>query len=76
MIIVISVIAMVFSILGNILVNHKKKSGFVIWTLSNILWVIVNVIGEINIPQCIMFVLYGILNVVGWIRWSKEDKYY
>lgn len=71
---ILSVIATVFSLSGNLLVNYKKRSGFIIWTIANILWIYVNIISELNISQCIMFLCYGALNVMGFIKWRKEDK--
>lgn len=71
MIDVISAIATICSLYGNYLVIKKNKFGFVIWLISNILWVLINFIGVLNISQVIMFVIYGILNVYGWIKWKQ-----
>lgn len=67
----ISAIATICSLYGNYLVIKKNKFGFVIWLISNILWVLINFIGVLNISQVIMFVIYGILNVYGWIKWKQ-----
>ena len=69
----ISAIATICSLYGNYLVIKKNKFGFVIWLISNILWVLINFIGVLNISQVIMFVIYGILNIYGWIKW-KQNK--
>ena len=69
----ISAIATICSLYGNYLVIKKNKFGFVIWLISNVLWVLINFIGVLNISQVIMFVIYGILNVYGWIKW-KQNK--
>lgn len=71
MIDIISAIATICSLYGNYLVIKKNKFGFVIWLISNILWVLINFIGVLNISQVIMFVIYGILNVYGWIKWKQ-----
>lgn len=70
----ISAIATICSLYGNYLVIKKNKFGFVIWLISNILWVLINFIGVLNISQVIMFVIYGILNVYGWIKWNGKDE--
>lgn len=71
MIDIISAIATICSLYGNYLVIKKNKFGFVIWLISNILWILINFIGVLNISQVIMFVIYGILNIYGWIKWKQ-----
>lgn len=73
-IVVLSIIALIMSLTGNILVNLKHKTGFVIWSMSNIFWILVNFIGTINIPQILMFIAYIGLNIHGFIMWSKKEK--
>ena len=70
----LSVIALAFSLVGNILINVKSRSGYVVWIISNLLWIAVNYIDHLNVPQVIMYVTYIILNIWGLVRWYKEDK--
>lgn len=72
MILALSIIALIFSLVGNILVNFKKKLGFIIWTISNVFWIVVNFIGDMNYPQVIMYLVYAGLNVQGYLNWSKK----
>ena len=72
MILALSIIALIFSLVGNILVNFKKKLGFIIWTVSNVFWIVVNFIGEMNYPQVVMYLVYAGLNVQGYVNWSKS----
>ncbi len=74
MILALSIIALIFSLVGNILVNFKKKLGFIIWTVSNVFWIVVNFIGDMNYPQVIMYLVYAGLNVWGFVNWSKKIK--
>lgn len=74
MVLFLSTIALILSLTGNILVNLKHKTGFVIWSISNIFWILVNFIGIINIPQILMFTAYIGLNIHGFIMWSKKEK--
>ena len=69
MILALSIIALIFSLVGNILVNFKKKLGFIIWTVSNVFWIVVNFIGDMNYPQVIMYLVYAGLNVQGYANW-------
>ena len=70
----LSVFGLISTISGNILINFRRKIGFLVWIVGNILWILVNVFGTFNIFMVIMYVLYAILNVDGWIRWKKIQK--
>jgi nicotinamide riboside transporter PnuC len=70
----LSLIATICSLAGNILVNCKKKSGFIVWTISNLLWIAVNFLGTPNIMQITMFVAYGCLNIIGFAQWSRKGE--
>lgn len=74
MILTLSIIALILSLVGNVLVNYKKKLGFVIWISSNVFWIVVNFLGDVNYPQVIMYVIYAILNIQGYINWRKGEK--
>ena len=74
MILMLSIVALVFSIIGNLLVNYKKKIGFIIWIISNVFWVAINILGTPNYPQIIMYLIYVGLNIQGYVNWSKRDE--
>ena len=74
MILTLSIIALILSLIGNILVNYKKKLGFIIWISSNVFWIVVNYMGDVNYPQVIMYIVYAILNVQGYVNWRKSEK--
>ena len=71
---VLSIFGLVSTISGNILINYRRKIGFLVWIIGNILWILVNVFGTFNLYMVIMYVLYAILNVDGWIKWGKIQK--
>ena len=52
---ILSLIATVSSITGNIFINHKRKVGFIIWAVANVIWILVNCMGELNYPQICIF---------------------
>lgn len=56
----------------------KKKgnwrAGFVVWTIGNVLWIAVNLIGTPNIAQIVMFAAYALLNIDGLRRWKGGQK--
>ena len=73
MILTISIIALILSLVGNVLVNYKRKLGFIIWISSNVFWIAVNFMGEMNYPQVIMYLIYVGLNLQGYINWRKSE---
>lgn len=74
MIDILSINALILSLAGNLLINYKKRIGFIVWLLSNILWIAVNLIGKPNISQIIMFVVYIGFNVHGFLNWRKRQE--
>ena len=72
---ILSIIALIFSVVGNIFINYKRRSGFVIWSISNTIWIIVNLISiQTNWPQVAMFMVYIVLNVHGFVTWKKLKR--
>ena len=71
---ILSLIAMTGSITGNIFINYKRKVGFLIWTVANVIWILVNCMGELNYPQVCMFGVYSILNIQVYKKWSKNNN--
>lgn len=69
---VLSTLALIVSLMGNIMINYKKRNGFIVWIISNILWIAVNFCQTPNYQQVIMYVVYAIINIDGYIRWKKE----
>lgn len=75
MVIKLSVYALIFSILGNLLINFKSRNGYVLWIVSNIIWINVGLMSdEKNYPQILMYAIYIILNLQGIYNWSKKEK--
>lgn len=70
----LSIVSLVLSISGNILVNFKKKIGFLVWIASNFSWIAVNLLGETNWPQIAMFIIYMGLNIQGYIQWTRRPS--
>lgn len=69
---ILSLIATAGSITGNVFINHKRRVGFIIWSIANVLWILVNCIGVINYPQICMFGVYSLLNIQGYKKWNKK----
>ena len=42
--------------------------------MANMLWILINCIGDVNYPQVCMFSVYSILNIQGYKKWSKNNN--
>ena len=75
MVMVVSILGALCSLGGNILIILKKKSGWIVWILGNLFWIIYNFISEPNLPMIIMYLVYIVINILGYCKWcDKEDK--
>lgn len=74
MVLFLSMIALILSLTGNVLVNLRHKMGFVIWSIANVFWITANLISTLNIPQILMFIAYLGLNIHGFIIWNRKEK--
>jgi len=70
LILFLSILGMIFSLGGNVLIMEKKRVGWLAWIIGNILWIIINFIDALNIPMVIMYVVYLIINIGGYIKWK------
>jgi len=67
---IISYIAMLCSIIGNIFVNRKMVIGMYIWSIGSLLWMVFAIYNR-TWSQLIMFTIYTVLNIEGIIKWRK-----
>lgn len=74
MVTIVSVLALITSLSGNILVNYKRRIGFIIWSISNVFWIWVNFISTLNVSQVIMYLVYLLLNIQGFIVWGRKQR--
>ena len=68
----LSFIALCCSISGNLFINFRKRIGFIVWIISNVLWIAVNFMQSFNISQVAMFVMYIGLSIHGYATWAKK----
>ena len=74
MVLFLSILGMLFSLGGNLLIIFKKKSGWLAWIVGNILWIVINFIDVLNIPMVLMYIVYMIINIFGYIEWRRKEK--
>ena len=69
---ILSAAALVLSLSGNVLINRRVKSGFIVWMASNVAWIVVNVLEKPNWYMIAMFVVYILFNLHGWLNWGER----
>lgn len=56
------------------LIGNKRIIGFILGTFACILGIILFSILTFNIPMLIMYLIFGILNIINYFKWLKELK--
>ena len=72
MILILSIIGTILSLGGNIFIAKKNRMGWLMWFIGNVVWIAVNFLGTLNIPMVLMYVVYMIINVIGFVKWGKD----
>lgn len=70
----LSILGTISSLLGNILIIMKKRSGWAVWIIGNICWILYNVFGDFNFPMVLMYAVYFVINISGFIRWGEKSN--
>ena len=71
--IIMSWIATIYSIVGNIGVIYRKLWGMWVWTIGSSIWIIYSILRK-DYAQLVMFLIYTLLNLWGIVQWSKYNK--
>ena len=65
-------LALGLTLTGYILVIKKRRSGFIVWMMSNILWVWIQ--GTAGIWAMVVGQsIFCITNFIGYIKWKEID---
>jgi len=72
--IILSWLATVLSLGGQVLINKKKKAAFPVWIASNLTWILVNFLTTFNLANVVMYAVYSLMNIHGLIEWTKKEK--
>lgn len=72
----VAVVALCLSLAGYLFIAYKRRFGFVVWFLSNILWIASEFTTSPFSQACriAMFAVYMAVNVFCWINWKKAKK--
>jgi len=65
--------AALISLIGIILNAKKHMACWPIWLFSNGLWITYSIL-EGDIPSIVLWILFSIFNVYGWMQWKKDLK--
>jgi len=68
---VLDFVAAAFELSGGWLVGSKKKFGFVLYLICNILWIIVAITSEVYGLLLVVIPAFGI-NIRNYYRWTKR----
>ena len=74
MVTALSITALILSLGGNLLINFRKRAGYLVWIFSNLFWVAINFIDHLNVSQVCMYLIYTGLNIQGFIMWSRKNN--
>ena len=65
-------VAAILGIVGGLLIAYKMKSGFIIWMMSNFVWIYIGV-SLSKWGMVTQFVFFQITSIIGYIKWRKEE---
>ncbi|OGN59749.1 MAG: hypothetical protein A3F40_03980 [Chlamydiae bacterium RIFCSPHIGHO2_12_FULL_27_8] len=63
----------IFAIVGTVLNAKQVRFGFVIWMVTNLVFLVNNIYIK-SYPQSGLFFVYFVLAVYGWVSWGKQKK--
>jgi len=61
------------AIFGTYLNARQNRTGFVIWAITNGIFVVYNLYLGVY-PQALLFTVYFGLAIFGWISWGKKTQ--
>ena len=70
-VLILSIIGTLLSLGGNVLIALKKRSGWLVWIAGNIVWIAVIFMSAVNYPMIFMYLVYIIINIIGYVKWQK-----
>lgn len=67
-------IATSISIIGILLNANKNILCWPVWLLSNIAWILYFILVKWDLPSIVLWIVFAIFNVYGWVQWKKDKK--
>lgn len=60
------------SIAGTILNIKKRRSGFILWLVTNLIWMVIDLRADLP-AQALLFAVYAGCASWGWIAWGRKS---
>lgn len=70
---IISWLASIGSIGGQLLTMNKKTIGWAVWSTSAVFWIITSVVTA-NWSQLPMWIFWLVTDIIAWIKWTRDDN--
>jgi len=70
---VIDIIIVVLALAGTLLNAHMKRTGFIVWFVSNIGLIFANLEMQ-RYAFAFLYFVYAWLCIYGWITWGKKQN--
>ena len=74
MIEMVSVLGMLFSVAGNLLLAKKSSLGFWCFLAGNLMWILYSILFSFNLPMVIQYLIFSVINVYGIYEYGKGSK--
>lgn len=71
---IMSILGMLFSIAGNLLLARKSAIGFWCFLLGNIMWIGYSLMFNLNVPMIMQYSIFSVINVYGIYRYRKDKR--
>lgn len=65
---------LVLNIWAYYLIGCKKSSGFILGLVGCIIGMVLFTLVSFSIPMIIMYVLFGTLNIINYLKWQKSSE--
>lgn len=59
------------TIYGTFLNSKQKKSGFIVWGICNVCWLLVDFSRGVY-AQAFLYIVFIGFNIYGWLKWNKN----
>ena len=71
--ILLQILATILSIVGGVFIIFVDRRGYMIWIVSNFVWILIFILSHLYI-SIIPFAFYQGVNVAGWLKWRDREN--
>jgi len=66
-------IAAILGITGGLLIAYKMKSGFIVWIIGNLIWIVIGIKLQ-KWAIVVQFMFFEATAILGYIKWKGGDN--